>query len=231
MVTIRRSDDRGKGEHGWLSARHSFSFAGYYDPAHMGFGDLLVINEDRVAPGAGFPTHPHRDMEIITYILDGELAHRDSLGSGSSIRPGVIQRMSAGTGIRHSEFNASKADPVHLLQIWIKPAATGMPASYEEKALPAATGTQLDLIAVPGGGPHAVDVGQDVRVYRALVMTGEAVDVPLAPGRRAWVQVASGSGRINGAEVVAGDGAAVDGETVVRIEASEPVEALVFDLR
>lgn len=231
MLYVRKSEERGRGEHGWLSARHSFSFANYYDPRHRGFRDLLVINEDRVAPGGGFPTHPHNDMEIVTYIVEGELAHQDSLGTGSTIKPGEIQRMSAGTGIRHSEFNASADQPVHLLQIWIAPEREGLPPSYEQKALPAPDGTaRLDLIGAREADAGAVTIHQDTRLYRALVPAGQSLTVPLAEGRHAWVQVVKGKGRVNDAEVQAGDGVAASEQPGLTLVADEDIEALVFDL-
>jgi quercetin 2,3-dioxygenase len=231
MLYVRKSEERGRGEHGWLSARHSFSFANYFDPRHRGFRDLLVINEDRVAPGAGFPTHPHNDMEIVTYIVDGELAHKDSLGTGSTIRPGEIQRMSAGTGIRHSEFNASADRPVHLLQIWIAPERTGIEPSYEQKALPEPDGTaRLDLIGAREAPEAAVTIHQDTRLYRALVPDGQSLEVPIEPGRHAWVQIVKGLGRVNDAEVRAGDGVAASELAGLTITAEADIEALVFDL-
>jgi len=231
MIYVRKSEERGRGEHGWLSARHSFSFANYFDPRFQGFRHLLVINEDRVAPGAGFPTHPHNDMEIVTYIVDGELAHKDSLGTGSTIRPGEIQRMSAGTGIRHSEFNASPEKPVHLLQIWIAPERAGLPPSYEQKALPEPDGTpRLDLIGAREPADGAVTIHQDTRLYRALVPAGERLTVPLGEGRHAWVQVVKGKGRVNDAAVQAGDGVAASEQRELALAADEDVEALIFDL-
>lgn len=231
MLYVRKSDERGRGEHGWLSARHSFSFANYYDPRHRGFRDLLVINEDRVAPGGGFPTHPHNDMEIVTYIVDGELAHQDSLGTGSTIKPGEIQRMSAGTGIRHSEFNASADKPVHLLQIWIAPEREGLTPSYEQKSLPEPDGTaRLDLIGARQPDDAAVTIHQDTRLYRALVPAGQTLEVPLADGRHAWLQVVKGKGRVNDADVQAGDGVAASEQPGLTLAADEDIEALVFDL-
>lgn len=231
MLYVRKSEERGRGEHGWLSARHSFSFANYFDPRFRGFRHLLVINEDRVAPGAGFPTHPHNDMEIVTYIVEGELAHKDSLGTGSTIKPGEIQRMSAGTGIRHSEFNASGEKPVHLLQIWIAPERTGLPPSYEQKALPRPDGTaRLDLIGAREPDEGAVTIHQDTRLYRALVPAGRSLDVPLDEGRHAWVQMVKGQGCVNEAAVQAGDGVAVSEQPRLALVAEEDIEALVFDL-
>lgn len=231
MLYVRKGEERGRGEHGWLSARHSFSFANYVDPTHRGFRDLLVINEDRVAPGAGFPTHPHNDMEIVTYIVEGELAHEDSIGTGSTIRPGEIQRMSAGTGIRHSEFNASADQPVHLLQIWIAPEREGLPPSYEQKALPGPDGTaRLDLIGAREADEGAVTIHQDTRLYRALLPAGKSLEMPLAEGRHAWVQVIKGKGQVNGAAVQAGDGVAASEQPKLTLSSDEDIEALVFDL-
>ena len=231
MMHVRKNEDRGRGEHGWLSARHSFAFASYQDPKHRGFRDLLVINEDRIAPGGGFATHPHNDMEIVTYVVEGELAHKDSLGTGSTIKPGEIQRMSAGTGIRHSEFNASADAPVHLLQIWIVPERAGLPPSYEQKALPAPDGTaRLDLIAARDADDGAVTIHQDTRLYRALVPAGQSLEVPLADGRHAWAQIVKGRGRVNEVAVAAGDGVAASEQPGLTLSADADLEALVFDL-
>ena len=231
MLTLRKSDDRGAGEHGWLSARHSFSFGGYRDPAHQGFRDLLVINEDRVAPGKGFATHGHENMEIVTYIIEGALEHKDSTGTGAVIVPGDAQRMSAGTGIQHSEVNASTTDPVHLLQIWIQPGTQGLPPSYEQAVLPPLTQRpQLDLIG-SAKGDGAVTIHQDVRLWRANVPAGEPLTVALEDGRHGWVQVVKGSGWVNDLAVAAGDGVAVSDETALTLIATGAFEALVFDLR
>ena len=230
MIDIRRADARGHTQLSWLDSRHTFSFGDYYDPAHMGFRALRVINDDRVAPGAGFGTHPHRDMEIITYVLDGALEHRDSLGNGSAIRPGEVQRMSAGTGIRHSEFNASREEPVHFLQIWILPAQEGLPPSYEQRALPAGARGGLALAASRDGRDGSVTVHQDVSVHAGQLDRGDTVAHPLAAGRHAWVQIARGSASLNGQTLQAGDGAAVSGEDQVGIRADGPAEILLFDL-
>jgi len=231
MISIRRSEERGRADHGWLDSRHSFSFADYHDPDHMGFGALRVINEDRVAPGAGFGTHPHRDMEILTYVLDGALAHKDSLGSGSVIRPGDVQRMSAGRGIRHSEYNASETEPVHFLQIWILPEARGLEPSYEEKHFAADERRgRLRLLASRDGRDGSLTVHQDVALYGGLLDLGDEVTHRLEPGRRAWLQVARGALALNGHSLEQGDGAAIrDGERLV-LHATRPAELLLFDL-
>lgn len=232
MITVRRSQDRGHFDHGWLDTRHTFSFAGYHDPAHMGFGPLRVVNEDRVRPGEGFGTHGHRDMEIISWVLEGALAHRDSTGGGGTLRPGEVQRMSAGTGVTHSEFNGSAEAPVHFLQVWIVPDRAGHRPSYEQAAVPAeARRGRLALIAAPEGAGGATTIHQDARVYATLLDGTERVTHPLAPGRRAWVQVARGQVVVNGARLDAGDGAALTGEAAVEVAAAGgPAEALVFDL-
>ena len=229
MMTLRKSDDRGRGQHGWLDSRHTFSFANYRDPAHVGFGDLLVINEDRVAPGAGFGTHAHKEMEIISYVLEGALEHKDSIGSGAVIRPGEIQRMSAGTGIKHSEYNASATEPVHFLQIWIEPDDTTIPPGYEQK--PIASDAPLVLLASRDGREGSATIHQDVALYRATPEAGAVVDLALAPGRRAWVQAVRGGAVVNGVALSQGDGLAVADEAGLRIEGSEAQnELLVFDL-
>jgi redox-sensitive bicupin YhaK (pirin superfamily) len=230
MIEIRRGAERGRTRLSWLDSRHTFSFGQYYDPHHMGFRALRVINDDRVDPGQGFATHPHRDMEIITYVLDGALEHRDSLGNGSVIRPGEVQRMSAGTGIRHSEFNASRDDPVHLLQIWIEPGQYGLPPGYEQRALPAPSAGGLALAASSDGRDGSVTVHQDVSVYAGTLDRGAAVAQPLARDRHAWVQVARGSVRVNDQLLQAGDGAAVSDAPQLRLEAQEAAEVLLFDL-
>jgi quercetin 2,3-dioxygenase len=231
MITIRKAKERGHADHGWLDTYHTFSFADYRDPRHMGWGPLRVINEDRVAPGSGFPTHAHRDMEIITYVLEGALEHRDSLGTGSVIRPGDVQRMSAGTGVRHSEYNASKTEPVHLLQIWIEPARTGIAPGYEQKmfAEPERRG-QLRLIAAADGRDGAVTIHQDAAVYATTLARGERVEHALAAQRLAWLQVARGALLVNGERLAQGDGAAIDKESRLEIAALEPAEAILFDL-
>jgi redox-sensitive bicupin YhaK (pirin superfamily) len=227
MLQVRKARDRGHANHGWLDSWHTFSFADYHDPRHMGFSVLRVINEDRVSPGGGFPTHPHRDMEIISYVLEGALEHRDSLGTGSVIRPGEVQRMSAGTGIRHSEFNHSQSEPVHFLQIWILPNAQGVKPGYEQKRIEPDGG--LRLLASPDGRDGSVTIRQDARVYAARLNGGEITHA-LASGRRAWVQVARGTARINGATLQAGDGAGIEGEPALQLAADESAEVLLFDL-
>ena len=230
MLQVLKAHERGHANHGWLDSWHTFSFADYHDPKHMGFSTLRVINEDRVSPGAGFPTHPHRDMEIITYVLDGALEHQDSLGTGSVIRPGEIQRMSAGTGIRHSEFNHSQSEPVHFLQIWILPNRQGVTPGYEQKRIdPAGLNGRLPLVASPDGRDGSVTIHQDARVYAAR-LNGDETTLALAPGRRAWLQVARGAARLNGTTLHAGDGVGVENETALRLAADGPAEALLFDL-
>jgi len=231
MIQVRRSEERGHANHGWLDSHHTFSFADYYDPDHMGYGPLRVINEDRVEPAAGFPTHGHRDMEIISYVLDGALEHKDSLGTGSVIRPGDVQRMSAGTGVRHSEFNASKTESVHFLQIWIEPDTRGIAPGYEQKRFEAADLTgRMRLIASPDGADGSVRIQQDARVYATKLSSGDGVSHRLAPGRRAYVQVARGEAVVNGQKLSAGDGAAVEEETEIKLVSPSTAEVLVFDL-
>jgi redox-sensitive bicupin YhaK (pirin superfamily) len=234
MLTIRRAEARGHDDHGWLDTRHTFSFADYHDPEHMGFSDLRVINEDRVRPGQGFGTHGHRDMEIISYVLSGQLGHRDSMGNGSVIRPGEVQRMSAGTGVRHSEMNPSATEPVHFLQIWILPDRAGHAPGYEQKAYPEAERRgKLRLAASPDGADGSVTIHQDARLYLALLGDGERVRHALAPGRKAWVQVARGEVTVNGERLRAGDGAALDGEVAVELAGAgaSTADVLLFDLR
>ncbi|MGA9753403.1 MAG: pirin family protein [Acidobacteriota bacterium] len=231
MITTRKASDRGHFDHGWLDTYHSFSFAGYFDPSHMGFRVLRVINEDRVAPGEGFDTHPHNDMEIITLVLEGALRHQDSMGNGSVIRPGEVQRMSAGTGVTHSEFNASETEPVHLYQIWILPERKGLPPSYEQKAFPPdPTAGGLQLVASRDGREGSVTIHQDASLYLAKLEKGESVKHPLAPGRHAWVQVATGAVEVNGLDLRSGDGLAVSGEESLHLSASPAGELLLFDL-
>ena len=228
MIEIRHRNERGHFDHGWLNTYHTFSFDRYYDPRHMGFRALRVINEDRVAPGRGFGTHPHRDMEIITYILEGALEHKDSMGTGSIIRPGEIQRMSAGTGVTHSEFNPSRTEPVHLLQIWVLPEATGIKPSYEQKQFNRDNMRgKLRLIAAREPVEDAVKIHQDVRLF-ATVLEGETVEYDLGQGRYVWLQVARGSMEFNGTPLQAGDGAAISEEQHIELEGHG--EALVFDL-
>jgi len=232
MISIRHAGDRGGGPMGWLDSRHTFSFGHYYDPAHMGFGPLRVINEDRVKPGAGFDTHGHRDMEIISYVLEGALEHKDSLGTGSVIRPGDVQRMTAGSGIRHSEFNPSRDAPVHFLQIWILPDQTGLAPGYEQKTFGnAEKHGRLKLIASRGGRDGSVLIHQDSDVYASILDEDETVAQPLAAGRKGWVQVTRGLVELNGKRLAAGDGAAIENEPSVRISgASDGSEFLFFDL-
>ena len=231
MIRVRRSEDRGHAQHGWLDSHHTFSFADYVDPSQMGFRALRVINEDRVAPGEGFPTHAHRDMEILSYVLEGGLQHKDSLGTGSVIRPGDVQRMSAGTGVAHSEFNASRTEPVHFLQIWILPERRGIAPGYEQKHFPEdGRKGQLRLIASPTGEAGSVSIHQDVRLYSALLGPGESVTHALAPGRHAWVQVARGALKLGEQRLSAGDGAAISDERAVTLTADVPSEVLLFDL-
>ncbi|MCU0977470.1 MAG: pirin family protein [Steroidobacteraceae bacterium] len=231
MITLRPAAERGHANHGWLDSFHSFSFADYYDPAHMGFGPLRVINEDRVAPGKGFGTHGHRDMEIISYVLDGRLEHKDSLGNGSTMVPGDVQRMSAGTGVLHSEFNPAADSPVHFLQIWIEPARRGVAPSYEQVRIDAvAKRGRLALIASPDAAEGSVRIHQDARVYAGLFDGAEAATLRLASGRRAYVHVALGSAVVNGKALGAGDALRLTDEEAVRIESGRAAELLVFDL-
>jgi quercetin 2,3-dioxygenase len=232
MVTVRASEDRGHFDHGWLDTHHTFSFGEYHDPGFMGFRSLRVINEDTVAPGQGFGTHPHRDMEIITYVLEGALAHKDSMGNGETIRPGDVQHMSAGTGVLHSEFNPSSAEAVHLLQIWILPERKGIGPMYEQRSFPIESRRGgLTLLASPDGAAGSVRINQDARLYSAALDGGQTARLDLAPGRHAWVQVARGRGAVNGREVKAGDGVALSDEAAVELGASETgSEFLVFDL-
>jgi quercetin 2,3-dioxygenase len=231
MITLRPSAERGGADHGWLKTRHSFSFNTYYDPKHVHFRSLRVINEDWVQPGMGFGTHPHDNMEIITYVLSGELEHKDSLGTGSIIRPGDGQRMSAGTGIQHSEFNPSQEDPVHLLQIWIFPERKGIKPSYEQKSFPAEEKRgKLRLIASHDGKDGAVTIHQDASLYVSLLAPGEQVEHQLGTGRHAWLQVAKGAVELNGQPLTQGDGAAVSDENKLVIRGKEDTEILLFDL-
>jgi hypothetical protein len=231
VLTLRRSQDRGHANHGWLDSYHSFSFADYYDPAHMGFGPLRVINEDRVQPGMGFGTHGHRDMEIISYVLEGALEHKDSMGNGSVIRPGNVQRMSAGTGVRHSEYNPSATDPVHFLQIWIEPARRGVAPGYEEKHFDTDSKRgRLRLIASPDGREGSVTIHQDALVYAALLDGAEPVAHALAPGRKAYVHVARGEISVNGEPLRAGDALKAADEAEIRLAGGRSAEVLLFDL-
>ncbi len=231
MISIRKSRERGHANHGWLESYHSFSFADYHDPDHVGFSALRVINEDRVAPGAGFGTHPHRDMEIISYVLDGALEHKDNMGNGSVIRPGDVQRMSAGTGVTHSEYNHSEKEPVHFLQIWILPQRTGLPPGYEQISVPAEEKRgRLQLIATGKGQDGAVTLHQDVDLYATILHADEGVGHDLQPGRSAWVQVARGSVTVNEHRLEAGDSLAVKDEPRLNIRGVGEAEVLLFDL-
>ncbi|HEY9849601.1 MAG TPA: pirin family protein [Leptolyngbyaceae cyanobacterium] len=231
MITIRRSEERGHANHGWLDSYHTFSFANYYDPNYMGFRYLRVINQDRVAPGMGFPTHPHRDMEIISYVLDGALEHKDTIGTSSVIRPGEVQRMSAGTGIAHSEYNHSKKDQVHFMQIWIMPDRKGLPPSYEQKMYPEAEKRgKLRLVASPDGRDNSVTIHQDVNLYATLLESGEKAIHEMKEGRHVWVQVARGNINLNGVPLKAGDGVAIVDENQVILEGTKSAEVLLFDI-
>jgi redox-sensitive bicupin YhaK (pirin superfamily) len=232
MISIRPADERGVANFGWLDSRHTFSFGHYYDPKHMGFGPLRVINEDRVRPGAGFDTHGHRDMEIISYVLDGALEHKDSIGTGSVIRPGDVQRMSAGSGIRHSEFNHSKSEPVHFLQIWLLPGQDGLRPSYEQKNFPDDEKRgRLRLVASHDGRDGSVVIHQDADLYASLLNAGDQVTHTLRSGRNAWLQVARGAVNVNGTALRASDGAAVSSEPALTVTAtSNDTEILLFDL-
>lgn len=231
MISIRRSEERGIANHGWLNSHHTFSFADYYDPRHMAFGPLRVINEDRVIGGAGFPTHPHRDMEIISYVIDGALEHKDSLGTGSVIRPGDVQRMSAGTGVHHSEYNHSPKDPVHFLQIWVLPQAEGIKPSYEQKHFSAAEKAgKWRLVGSPTGRDGSVTIHQDVNLYATLLKDGEKVTFEASPERIQWVQVVRGGVSLNGKRLKAGDGAAIEDVADIELIASTDSEVLLFDM-
>jgi hypothetical protein len=231
MIAVRPATERGYADHGWLDTRHTFSFASYHDPRHMGFRSLRVINEDRVKPGEGFGTHAHRDMEILTWVLDGALGHKDSMGNGSVIRPGDLQRMSAGTGLTHSEFNSSPETPVHFLQIWLLPRARDLPPGYEQKHFTQeARRGRLRLIAADDGRDGAVTIHQDADLWTALLQPGDSVRHALAPGRYAWLHVARGAVSLNGSTLGAGDGAAVRDESALEITGAVRAEVLLFDL-
>ena len=232
MISIRRSADRGHFDHGWLDTYHTFSFADYHDPNHMGFRSLRVINEDRVAPGQGFGRHPHRNMEIITYVLSGELEHQDSMGNGAIIRPGEVQYMAAGTGVTHSEFNPSKTEPVHLMQIWIVPDRRGVNPKYEQRAFPGVTQAgKLTLVASGDGESGSIRINQDARMYAATLRAGQAVeDFELRARRGVWLQVLRGMIKINSNLISAGDGASVTEESRLAISAMDESEILLFDL-
>jgi quercetin 2,3-dioxygenase len=232
MLTIRSAQDRGTADFGWLHSQHTFSFGEYHDPKHMGFAKLRVINEDKVAPGKGFATHGHQDMEIISYVLHGALEHKDSLGTGSVILPGDVQRMSAGTGIRHSEFNASQTDLVHFLQIWILPEKNSIAPGYEQKNFADLEKRgKLRLVGSQDGRDGSITIHQDVSLYAATLQHGESVSYNFAPGRAAWLQVAKGSVKLNNYDLIAGDGAAIDQEVTIEIAALTPdTEVLLFDM-
>ena len=231
MIQIRKSDTRGHANHGWLDSRFTFSFAEYFDPEHVEFRTLRVMNDDRIAGGGGFPTHPHRDMEIVTYVLDGELAHKDSMGNGSVIKPGDVQYMSAGTGVAHSEFNASDKTPVHMYQIWMFPDKTGHTPTYDQKHFSAAEKRgKLRLVVSPDGRDGSVKIRQGNELYAAVLGPGETVKHALQPERHAYVQVARGSVTLNGSKLAAGDGAAISQEKALELTGVEDAEVLLFDL-
>lgn len=231
MITLRPANERGHANHGWLDTRYTFSFSDYYDPRQMGFRDLRVINEDQIAPGQGFGAHGHRDMEILTYVMAGQLAHRDSMGNGEAIHPHEWQRMSAGTGVRHSEFNASQSDPLHLYQIWILPETEGIKPGYEQKIFaPEEKAGALKLVASRDGRDGSLTIHQNASVYNALLRSGEAVEHRLDAGRHAWLQVVKGAVELNGNKMNAGDGAAISEEPSLDIKASADAEIVLFDL-
>ena len=231
MITLRRSQDRGYADHGWLKSHHSFSFAGYFDPQHMGWGNLRVVNEDRIAPGTGFGTHGHRDMEIISYVLSGELAHKDSMGHVQGIPPGDVQRMSAGTGVTHSEFNHAEGQSTHFLQIWLLPSQTGIAPSYEQKRFSDADKRgRLRVVAHPSGAEGAVQVHADATLYAGLFDGDEAATLPLASGRKGYVHLVRGALRVNGQLLSPGDAVLLDQEPAVVVDQGQGAEVLVFDL-
>jgi redox-sensitive bicupin YhaK (pirin superfamily) len=231
MLTIRPANERGHADHGWLNSHHTFSFADYYDPKHMGFRSLRVINDDRVAAGTGFGRHPHRDMEIVSYVLEGALEHRDSMGTGSVIRADDVQTMSAGTGVVHSEFNASRSEPLHFLQIWLMPSERALKPSYEQKTFSIADKQGLlRVVASPDGRDGSVTIHTDAVLHAGVFAAGESAELGLSPGRHAWVHVARGKVRINGQALGEGDGAAMSEEAVVRVEGVDDGEVLIFDL-
>jgi redox-sensitive bicupin YhaK (pirin superfamily) len=230
MITLRKAEERGYGDHGWLQSRHTFSFADYFDPKHVHVSVLRVINDDRVAPGAGFPPHPHRDMEILSYVLEGALEHKDSMGNGSVIRPGEVQRMTAGTGVMHSEYNASDREPVHFLQIWIFPREKRLPPGYEQKRFDDERRGRLRLVASPDGAEDSLTIHQDVRLYASLLSRGESVTHALEPGRTAYIHLARGEIRLNDTSLSEGDGARVDNLDAIELEGLDRGEVLLFDL-
>ena len=232
MLTIRKAEERGHADHGWLDSHHTFSFADYHDPKHMGFGVLRVINDDTVAGGGGFPPHGHRDMEIISYVIAGALQHKDSMGNGSVIKPGDVQRMSAGPGVTHSEFNASKSEPVHFLQIWILPEKAGLPSGYEQKFFGEADKRgKLRLVASRDGADGSVRIQQDARMYASVLESGDAVTHTIPRGRKGWLHVVSGAAQLNGQTLAAGDGVAIDGEERLTVTSPSRGEVLLFDMR
>ena len=231
MIRIRKSEDRGHANHGWLDTHHTFSFADYYDPTHMAFRALRVINEDRVLPGRGFGTHGHQDMEIVTYVLEGALEHRDSLGNGSVLHPGEFQRMSAGTGVRHSEFNPSSTDLVHFYQIWLLPQQNGLSPSYEQRQFrDEERSGQFRLVASPTGREGSLTIHQDASIYLAKLETDQQIRHSLLPGRHAWLQVLQGAVKLGGEALTAGDGAAISDESALVLTATSPAEVMLFDL-
>ena len=231
MITLRKSQDRGFADHGWLKSFHSFSFAGYYDPEHMGFGNLRVINEDRIAPGTGFGTHGHRDMEIVSYVLSGELAHRDTLGNVKGIPPGDVQRMSAGRGVQHSEFNHAKDQTTHFLQIWIEPNVTGIEPSYEQKTFPEGDKRgRLRLVASPDGAEGSVTLHADARMFAGLFDGAERATIDLPQGRKAYVHLVRGALEVNGKPLSAGDAALLKDESQIQLANGQQAEVLVFEL-
>ncbi len=231
MITLRKSQDRGHADHGWLKSYHSFSFAGYYDPVHMGWGNLRVINEDRIAPGTGFGKHSHRDMEILSYVLSGELAHEDSVGNVKAIPPGDVQRMSAGTGVTHSEFNHAKDQTTHFLQIWIEPNGTGIAPSYAQKTIPAAQKRgALRLIASPDGAQDSVSIHANAALYSGLFDGDERAELALDPSRKAYVHLVRGALEVNGQPIIAGDAILLEGENRITLANGSDAEVLVFDL-
>jgi hypothetical protein len=231
MISIRKAGERGHADHGWLDSHHTFSFADYYDPAHLGFRNLRVINDDRIAPGRGFGSHPHRDMEIVSYVLEGALAHKDSTGTGAVVRPGDVQRMSAGTGVVHSEFNASEREGVHFLQIWLLPGQRGIAPSYEQKTFTTEDKRgRLRLVASPDGKDGSVTVHTDASIFAGVFEAGESASLEIDAGRHVWVHVARGGVRVNGHDLSEGDGLAISDEAEVHVEGTGGGEVLVFDL-
>ncbi len=231
MITLRRAEERGHANHGWLDSYHTFSFANYYDPRHMGFRTLRVINEDRVEPGRGFGTHPHRDMEILSYVIEGALEHKDSMGNGSVIRPGDVQRMSAGTGVTHSEFNGSRSERVHFLQIWILPEKQGITPGYEQKHFaPADKQGKLRLVASRDGREGSVTIHQDANVFGTVLDAGQTISFSMAADRHAWIHVVTGEVHVGGHDLRAGDAVAVSGESEITLEGLKSAEVLLFDL-